>query len=210
MYIPKHFEQPSIEAMHELMVASPFVTLVTLGTDGLCGNHIPMELHKEPQPYGTLVGHVARANPVWQISNGKEAMVIFQGPNAYITPSWYPSKAETGKVVPTWNYAVVHAHGIVRVINDPQWVKAHIEKLTNHQEASFAHPWAVSDAPSDYTEKLFGGVVGIEIAITKLVGKWKVSQNRPEPDKAGVVTGLRSLGISEASQMAEFVERGTG
>src|SRR5688572_3196324 len=146
--------------MHGLMDSNPFATLVTFSTEGLCADHIPMELNKELQPYGTLAGHVARANSVWQVANGKDALVIFHGPNAYITPSWYPSKSETGKVVPTWNYAVVHAHGIVRAIEDLQWLKAHIEKLTNHQESSIADPWTVSDAPREFTEKLLNGVVG--------------------------------------------------
>ena len=207
MYIPKHFEQPSVEAMHALMSTNPFATLVTHGPEGLCANHIPIEVHEDPKPYGTLVGHVARANPVWRdASNNQESMVIFQGANAYITPSWYPSKKESGRVVPTWNYAVVHAYGHMRVVDDPQWVKAHIEKLTNRQESSFPHPWAISDAPIEFTEKLIGGVVGIEMVITKLEGKWKMSQNRPESDRDGVARGLRSLGTSSALKMAEYVE----
>lgn len=209
MHVPSHFEQPSVEAMQALIAANPFATLITLGAEGLCGNHIPMELRKEPQPYGTLVGHVARANPVWrELANSSEALVIFQGVNTYITPSWYPSKKETGMVVPTWNYVVVHAHGNLRVIDDPQWIKAHVDNLTHYQEASFSHPWAVSDAPGEYIQKLIGNVVGIEMPITRLVGKWKVSQNRPEPDRAGVVEGLREIGTAAALQMAELVERG--
>ncbi len=211
MYTPKHFEQPSIEAMHEHVRAYPLATLITLGAEGLCANHIPMHLSESPQPYGLLSGHVPRSNPVWrEASNQVEAIVIFQGPNAYITPSWYASKKETGKVVPTWNYTVVHAHGHIRVIDDAQWLRAHLETITNQHEASHAHPWAVADAPNDFTEKLLGSLVGIEISISKLVGKWKVSQNRPEQDRAGVVAGLRSLGVSDTSQMAELVERGTG
>jgi transcriptional regulator len=148
---------------------------------------------------------------VWrEASNGTETIVIFQGPNAYITPSWYATKKETGKVVPTWNYTVVHAHGHIRSIDSAQWVRAHLETLTNQQEASFSQPWSVSDAPSEYTERLIGGLVGIEIAISKLVGIWKVSQNRPEQDRAGVVAGLRNLGAPDALQMAELVERGVG
>jgi transcriptional regulator len=193
--------------MHELMTNNPFATLVTLSAEGLCANHIPFELRKAPEPYGTLVGHVARANPVWQASEGKEAIVIFHGTNAYITPSWYPTKAETGKVVPTWNYAVVHAHGSVRVTEDTQWLRSHIENLTNVQESPFSHPWSVSDAPADFTEKLLSRIVGIEISVNKLSGKWKVSQNRSKPDKAGVVDGLRELG---EIQMAELVAHGTG
>lgn len=210
MYIPKHFEQLSIEAMHELIRAYPLATLVTLDAEGLCANHIPLLLSEKPEPYGLLSGHVPRSNPVWEASNQTVAIVIFQGPNAYITPSWYASKQETGKVVPTWNYTVVHAHGHIRAIDNPQWLRAHLEVLTNQQEAPFAHPWSVSDAPRDFTEKLLASLVGIEIQISKLIGKWKVSQNRPEQDKAGVVAGLRRLDISNTSQMAELVERGTG
>jgi transcriptional regulator len=208
MYIPKHFEQPSVEAMHALISSNPFAALVTYGSEGLCANHIPMELHEEPKPYGTLVGHVARANPVWrEVSNNHESMVIFQGANIYITPSWYPSKKESGKVVPTWNYAVVHAHGYIRVVDDAQWVKAHIEQLINRQESSFAQPWTISDAPREFIERLILGVVGIEIPITRLVGKWKVSQNQPESDRGGIVSGLCGLGTPNALQMAEYVER---
>lgn len=210
MYIPKHFEQPSIEAMHALIRAYPLATLVTFGAEGLRADHIPLLLSENPAPYGLLSGHIPRANPVWrEASNQTESIVVFQGPDAYITPSWYASKQETGKVVPTWNYAVVHAHGRIRVIDDAQWLRAHLEMLTQQQEGAFAHPWSVSDAPSDFTEKLFAGLVGIEIHIDKLVGKWKVSQNRSEQDKAGVAAGLRGLGVSNASQMAELVERGT-
>ncbi len=208
MYIPRPFEQPGIEAMHELVMAYPFATLVTLGAAGLCVNHVPMELDKLKQPRGTLLCHVARANPLWrEVSEGSEAVAVFHGPHAYVTPSWYPSKSESGKVVPTWNYIVVHAHGQIRVIDDTRWVKAQIEKLTARQEASFPHPWAVSDAPADYTEKLLGSIVGIEITITRLEGKWKASQNRPESDRASVAAGLRELGMAS---MAEFVERGAG
>lgn len=210
MYIPKHFEQPDIQAMHELIRAHPLATLVTFGVDGLCANHIPLLLSEKPEPYGLLSGHVPRTNPVWcEASSQVEAMVIFQGPDAYITPSWYASKQQTGKVVPTWNYTVVHAHGHIRAIDDTEWLRAHLEMLTNQQEAAFPHPWSVSDAPGDFTEKLLGNLIGIEIPISKLIGKWKVSQNRPEPDKAGVVTGLRSLGVSNSSRMADLVERGT-
>lgn len=211
MYTPKHFEQPSIEAMHALVRSYPLGTLITLGAQGLCANHIPMHLSDKPAPYGLLSGHVPRANPVWhEASPDVEVMVIFQGPNAYITPSWYATKKETGKVVPTWNYTVVHAHGHLRVIDDAQWLRAHLETITHQQEASLANPWAVSDAPSDFTEKLFSHLVGIEITISKLFGKWKVSQNRPARDQAGVVAGLRSAGVADASQMARLIERGTG
>ena len=204
MYIPKHFEQLSVDAMYELIDNYPFATLVTCGDSGLCADHVPMEVDRS---LGVLRCHVARANPVWRkVSDGTQAMVIFQGPDAYISPSWYPTKTETGKVVPTWNYAVVHAHGSIRVGDDVQWKRNLVEKLANQHEASFPDPWAVSDAPSDYIEKMLGSIVGMEIAISRLEGKWKLSQNRPETDREGTVKGLRNLG---ATAMAELVERGT-
>lgn len=208
MHIPRHFEQPDIAALHALVAAHPLTTLVTHGTAGFRANHLPMDLDPNPQPFGSLLCHVARANPLWrELSDGAGAIAIFHGPQAYVSPSWYPSKAESGKVVPTWNYVVVHAHGTLRVIDDARWVKAQIEKLTIRQEAGFAHPWAVSDAPVDYTQTLLGSIVGIEIAITRLEGKWKASQNRTEPDRSGVAAGLRATG---AYSMADFVERSTG
>jgi transcriptional regulator len=202
LYIPRHFEQPSVVLMQECMAANPLATLVTLTPDGLCADHIPMRLRPELHPYGTLTGHVARANPVWHLADGREVLVIFRGPDAYITPSWYASKSTSGKVVPTWNYTAVHAYGTLRAIQDVEWLKTHVTELTDHHEASFANPWSVSDAPTDFTEKLLHGIVGIEIAISRLQGKWKLSQNRPDEDRAGVVAGLRALG---ADAMAELV-----
>jgi len=211
VYTPKHFEQQSIAAMHAHIRAYPLATLVTLGADGLCANHIPMYLTEKPQPNGMLAGHVPRSNPVWrETDKSVAALVIFHGPNAYITPSWYPEKKETGRVVPTWNYTVVHARGRMRIVDDAAWLKAHLEQLTDHQEAPLSHPWAVADAPTDFTEKLSAALVGIEIPISSLVGKWKLSQNRPEQDKAGVVSGLLGVAALGAAQMAELVEHGTG
>ena len=181
MYIPKHFEQTNLEAMHELIRAYPFATLITSSSDGLDVNHIPIHLSQEPRPYGLLSGHVNRTNPVWQeTADVMKATVVFQGPHAYITPSWYASKSEHGQVVPTWNYTVVHAHGSMRVINDAEWLKSHLELLTDQLEAPFPHPWSVADAPGDFTEKLLEHVVGIEITVDKLEGQWKVSQNRQD------------------------------
>jgi transcriptional regulator len=160
-----------------------------------------------PAPFGTLRGHVARANPIWrEVVPGSEVLAIFQGPEAYVTPSWYPTKAETGKVVPTWNYAVAHAYGILRVVEDSTWVRTQLEALTAHNEAAFAAPWQVSDAPHEYIDKLLGAVVGIEIVITRLVGKWKTSQNQAESNREGVAHGLRGLGGEEAIAMADLVD----
>ncbi|MDO8264719.1 MAG: FMN-binding negative transcriptional regulator [Gallionella sp.] len=203
MYIPKHFEQPRIELMHELIRARPLATLVTLSSGGLAANHIPLHLSDAPAPFGTLRGHVARANPVWSdFAKDIGVLAIFHGPDAYITPSWYATKKETGKVVPTWNYAVVHAHGALRVIDDAAWVRAHLETLTDYHEMNFPKPWAVSDAPREFTEKLVESVVGIEIVIIRLSGKWKVSQNQSAQNQAGVIEGLGCCGHREAAAMA--------
>lgn len=209
MYAPKHFEQNNIEAMHALIRAFPLATLITQGTNGIAVNHIPMHLSKGPNQNGLLSGHVPRANPVWQACDvdGK-AIAVFQGAHAYITPSWYASKKQHGKVVPTWNYTVVHAHGPIRVIHDGSWLMSHLERLTDQLESSFAHPWSVSDAPSDFTEKLLDHLVGIEIPIDTLEGKWKVSQNRPAEDRVGVANGLKDVGGSNEGLMAELVSRG--
>ncbi len=208
MYVPKHFEELRVEPMHELMRACPLATLVTLGAAGLSANHLPFALLADPLPYGTLQCHVARANPVWQDGPAEvEALVVFHGPDAYISPSWYPSKQQTGKVVPTWNYAVVHAYGRLRVIEDAKWLRTLVEGLTNRHEADLPDPWQVSDAPLAYTENLLGAIVGIEIVVTKLIGKWKASQNRPDADRTGVINGLRDSGQSHSLRMAELVER---
>jgi transcriptional regulator len=204
MYLPKHFAEPRVEVMHELMRAHPLATLVTFSSSGLDANHIPLQLVADATPFGTLQGHVARANPLWQtFDKGVEVLVIFQGPDAYISPSWYATKKETGKAVPTWNYAVVHAHGMLRAIDDTTWIRKQIEALTTRSEAPLPHPWAVTDAPDDYVEKMIAAVVGIEIEITRLSGKWKVSQNQPTENQAGIIEALRSNGNTA---MADLVE----
>jgi transcriptional regulator len=206
MYNPKHFEEPRIEVMHELMRARPLATLVTLSSGELNANHIPLHLADAPAPFGTLRGHVARANPVWNdFAKDVAVLAIFHGPDSYITPSWYATKRETGKVVPTWNYAVVHAYGNLRVIDDASWVRAQLEALTAHNEAGFAHPWTVSDAPHEYTDKLLEAIVGFEIVITKLAGKWKVSQNQPAQNQASVIAGLSNSDLRDAAAMAAMV-----
>jgi len=208
MYIPKHFEESRIGALHGLIREHPLGTLVTLTAKGLEANHLPFEIDPEPAPFGTLRGHIARANPLWrETSAGAEALVVFQGPTAYVSPGWYPTKKETGKVVPTWNYAVVHAHGVPRFIEDRAWLRAFVERLTNRHEAGRADPWKITDAPRDYVETMLGAIVGIEMPLARLVGKWKVSQNRPAADRAGVVEGLRRQGGEAAAAMAELVRR---
>lgn len=208
MYIPKHHEETDLAVLHALIKSHPLGAWVTQGDGELLANHIPFLLDPERGECGTLVGHVARANRVWEsFSTTVDSVVIFQGAETYITPSWYPSKHAHGKAVPTWNYAVVHAHGLPRVIEDRDWLLRHITQLTDTHEADQALPWKVSDAPEEFTERLLGAIVGIEIPIVRLVGKWKVSQNRPEPDKLGVVAGLLARDDPQSKQMAAMVGR---
>lgn len=207
MYIPQKFAQPDVNAMHELIRAHPLATLVALSSSGLEANHIPMYLSAGAGPYGTLQGHVARANPLWQDFDGSvEVLLVFHGPEAYISPSLYATKKETGKVVPTWNYAVVHAYGPLVIRDDAIWLREQLERLTGHNEATRTQQWKVSDAPHDYTEKLIAAVVGIEIPITRLSGKWKVSQNQPVVNQVSVIDGLESSGLRGSAEMAALVK----
>ncbi|MGC3980135.1 MAG: FMN-binding negative transcriptional regulator [Steroidobacteraceae bacterium] len=209
MYIPKHYEETDLAVLHSLARAHPLGTWATQGEGELIVNHVPFILDSSRGANGTLMGHVARANGVWQsFSKTVESVVVFQGAESYITPSWYPSKHAHGKAVPTWNYAVVHAHGLPVVIEDKVWLLNHLNQLTDQHESEQALPWKVSDAPTDYIEKMVAAIVGIEIPITKLVGKWKVSQNRQEPDKLGVVAGLLAKGNRRSKDMAALVNAG--
>ena len=208
MYVPKLLEETDLTVLHGLMRAHPLGTWVTQAEGQLVANHIPFYVDTTRGACGTLVGHVARANPVWKsFSTDVESLVIFQGAETYITPSWYPSKHADGKAVPTWNYAVVHASGMPQAIRDRDWLLHHLEQLTDTQESRQALPWKVSDAPADYIDQLVAGIVGIEIPIARVVGKWKVSQNRPEPDKLGVVAGLLGRGDSQSKEMAGLVQK---
>jgi transcriptional regulator len=208
MYVPKAFDQPDVAELHALMETYPLGTLVTMTTDGLDANHIPFVLDAEPRPYGTLRGHVSRANAVWSASRHDiDALVIFRGPDAFVSPSWYPTKQETGRVVPTWNYAVVHAHGPLRIVEDRDWLRSNVERLTTAHESRRAHPWQVTDAPADYIDAQLGAIVGIEVAIARLVGKWKLSQNRQPHDRNGVVDGLTREGSAGADAVADAMRR---
>ena len=208
MYIPKHFEQRDVATMQELIRANPFATLVTAGSEGLCVNHTPLHLTEQPAPYGLLAGHIPRANPLSQeAANGLDAAAIFHGPHAYISPSWYVSQAETRKFVPTWNYTVVHAHGRIRFIDDAKWLRAHLDKFTMQLEAEQPHPWSIADAPADFIEMLLPNLIGIEIVIDKLEGKWKVSQNRSIADRNSAASVLEKSGNSHASAIAELMRR---
>ena len=191
MYAPASFREERLEVLHGLMAAHPLGALVRLGDDGLCADHVPFEIAvPTPEaPFGTLRAHVARANPLWRAA-GADCMVIFQGPHAYITPAWYAEKQRSGKEVPTFNYAVVHAHGTLRAIEDAGWLLGLVERLTARHEADQAAPWRVSDAPADYIGKLLKAIVGIEIPLTRLTGKWKLGQNRSLADQATMAHGL--------------------
>jgi transcriptional regulator len=211
MYVPAHFEETRPEVLHELIREHPLAALVTLGSEGLNANHIPLELDPAPAPFGTLRGHVARGNPVWRdFSRDVEALAVFQGPQAYISPSWYQTKRETGKVVPTYNYIVVHAYGPMRVIEDRAWLRGLVERLTSRYEAGSREPWKVTDAPADFVEQMLGAIVGIEIPLTRLLGKWKVSQNRPAVDREGVVAALRESSGGDAQAMSALVKKAAG
>jgi transcriptional regulator len=206
MYNPNHFREQRVEVLHELIGQNRLATLITLGPEGLVANHIPLILHPDPAPLGTLFGHVARANALWRDSRPDvEAMAIFQGPDAYISPSWYPSHQETGRVVPTWNYAVVHAHGPLRVFEDPALLERHVRELTSLEELSMPQPWSPDQAPPDFLEAMLKGIVGLEIPLTRLEGKWKVNQNRLPQDRAGAVRGLRAKGDPDSEIMADLI-----
>ncbi|HEX7650118.1 MAG TPA: FMN-binding negative transcriptional regulator [Noviherbaspirillum sp.] len=207
MYIPSQFEENRLEVLHGLIAANPLGTLVTLASDGLNANHIPFEIDSSAGEFGTLRAHVARNNPVWHDRrDDAEPMVVFQGPHAYISPSWYPTKLEHGKVVPTYNYAVVHAYGPLRIIEDPAWLHDFLARLTAREERHAGSDWKIGDAPADYIEKMLSAIVGIEIPISRIVGKWKVSQNQPETNRAGVVAGLQKIGGDESLAMAQLVQ----
>lgn len=191
MYQPPHFREDDLGVQHALIKAHPLGLLITAGTDGPTANLLPFHLHPELSPKGTLKVHMARANGQWKdIAAGAPVLVVFQGAENYITPSWYAVKRETGKVVPTWNYAMVQVRGQARVHEDAAWLHAQIGALTDEHEAPRAEPWAVSDAPERYIEAQLKGIVGIEIEIAEISGKWKVSQNRSDADRAMVATGL--------------------
>ncbi len=208
MYVPKHFEETRIEILHELIQTHPLATLVVLSSQGLDAHHIPFELAPEPTPFGTLRGHVARANPLWRdFSHEVEALAIFQSADAYISPAWYATKRETARVVPTWNYAVVHAYGALQIIEDRVWLRGLVERLTNQHEAGRSEPWKVAEAPPDFIEGLLDAIVGIEIPVTRLIGKWKLSQNRPARDRDGVVEGLLRESSDSATAMADLVRQ---
>lgn len=206
MYVSKHHQLNDHEAVMSLIETHPLGAWVCHSADGLIANHVPFFLDRTRGPHGTLMGHVARANGVWrQLFPETPSVVMFQGAQSYITPGWYPGKAEHGKVVPTWNYVVAHAHGIARVIEDPGWMLDMLNRLTNANESRQASPWRVGDAPSGYIENLMRGIVGIEISIDRLEGKLKASQDEALPDRRGTVEGLQSNHSEQSRAMAGLV-----
>ena len=209
MYQPDLFRVDDVPQMHALMRARPFATLVSAGSLGLYASHLPTVL-KDEGAYGVIECHLGRANPhckeLGQVSSQLgEALMIFQGAEGYITPNWYPTKAKTGKVVPTWNYGVVHAYGRPEVINDPEWLRRHVTELTAQQERGAAKPWAVSDAPESFVTAMLRGIVGFRFVIARLEGKWKMSQNREMADREGVVKGLRARSEGDDLDIADYV-----
>ncbi len=189
MYLPRHFEQKDPAVLAAAMHEHPLATLVIVTPAGPTADLIPLEYHPQLGPHGTLRGHVARANPLWRHA-GAAALAVFHGPQAYVSPNGYPSKREHGKVVPTWNYTMVQARGTLRAVDEAPWLRALVGRLTERHESTLPAPWAVSDAPDDYVQTMLGAIVGIEIELTSLVGKWKVSQNRDAADRAGVAAAL--------------------
>ncbi|MGA7525562.1 MAG: FMN-binding negative transcriptional regulator [Acidobacteriaceae bacterium] len=207
MYIPRVNRETRVPVMHELIAAHPFGTLVSVGSSGLVASHIPIVLEQDGSELGILRAHIARANPQWSDFNSSiDALAIFSGPHHYISASWYPGAKENGAVVPTWNYAVVHAYGPLRLVEDPERLLDHLVKLADIHEAGSANPWKVSDAPAEFIREQMRGIVGLEIPIRRLEGKWKVSQNRNERDRNAVLEGLADLGTPESLTMKRLVE----
>jgi len=203
MYIPDAFAEDRAELLRQSIHEQPFAALIVWEGERMIANHLPLLLDAEG---GKLVGHVARANPLWQqCAEGAPAIAIFSGVHHYVSPSWYPSKRETGQVVPTWNYAVVHVHGSVRFVHDAQWLHALVTRLTERMEHGRKDRWHVSDAPGDFVERMLGAIVGVELAITRIEGKRKLSQNRPRRERDGVIAGLANEPDDNARIMAEMM-----
>ena len=206
MYQPPHFREDDLGVQQALIRAYPLGLLITAGASGLIANSVPFHLDADASEKGTLRLHLARANGQWRdVAAGAPVLAVFQGADSYITPSWYQTKAESGKVVPTWNYAVVQARGPARVIDDAAWLLAQINAITGQQEGQREQPWSVGDAPEDFIRAQLKGIIGIEIEITAIEGKWKVSQNRPVTDRESVAKGLDEM--ADQAEMQELVRR---
>ncbi|NGT15841.1 FMN-binding negative transcriptional regulator [Achromobacter insolitus] len=208
MYLPSAFREDSLEVQHDFIRAHPLGVLMTSGDGGLMANHIPCLLYPEG-PHGVLRSHVARANPqLADLATGRECLIVFHGPQAYVTPSWYPTKAETHKVVPTWNFVAVHVWGSPVIQDDPAWLRAQLDALTDSQEKARTQPWRVDEAPADFIAAQMRAIVGVEIPVSRIEGKWKVSQNRTLADRRGVAEGL--AGEAGDAVMAALVARRGG
>lgn len=195
MYLPEPFAETNILELQRVVREHPLGILVTHTRNGLDANHIPFELDDTRGSFGTLLAHIARANPVWgQVENGTQVLVIFRGAQGYISPNWYPSKQETHRHVPTWNYEVVHAHGRIKAVDDERFVRGVVARLTRQHETTEPHPWKIGDAPQDYIDQMLKQIVGIEIEVTRMEGKRKLSQNRDRRDFEGVVLALEKQG----------------
>lgn len=201
MYLPRHFQEQRPEALHDLIDKHPLGMLVTHGSDGLDANHVPFELDAGEGPHGVLRAHVARNNPLWQsVAHGDEVLVVFRAQDAYISPNWYPSKHEAHKQVPTWNYRVVHAHGRITVHDDERHVRGLVARLTRRHEANQPRPWKMGDAPPEYIDTMLKSIVGLEVAVERLVGKYKLSQNREARDRLSAAQALIGQGDSELGE----------
>lgn len=197
MYCQPQFKQDDPAILHALIRSHPLATLVVASPSGVTADLLPFVLYPDEGEYGVLRAHAPRANPVCgALLEGAECLVVFQGPDAYVSPSWYASKAETHKVVPTWNFTMVQARGNARLVDDGQWLRRQLDDLTDAHEARMPQPWKVADAPADFLESICRAIVGIEIPITAIAGKWKTSQNRSTADRAGVTAGLQQHGES--------------
>jgi len=206
MYVPPAFAEDRLPVLHDAIRQTRLATLVTLGGDGLEASHVPLLLDAGAGPHGTLVGHLSKGNPQWRrLSPEVPALAIFSGPDAYVTPSWYETKKQTGKAVPTWNYVVVHAYGPLELFDDADSLRDVVTRLTERHEAGRPDAWAVSDAPEDFLQGMFKGIVGFRLPIARIEGKWKLSQNRPAEDRAGVVAGLREDGGAEELAVADLM-----
>jgi len=211
MYTPSYFKVTETADVHAMMRAQPFAILVTHGSEGITATHLPTVLKVDADcPLGRIECHLARPNPQWKtLTPDIDALMIFQGPEAYIRPGWYPSKAEQGKVVPTWNYAAVHAYGHLETVEDKDWLLAHVSELSDQQEPPYAAPWSTADAPANFLDALVRGIVGLKLTIRRLEGKSKMSQNRPAADRAGVAEGLAQRARGEDITIASLVAKST-
>ena len=209
MYVPPHFVEDDKSALHRAIRETRLATLVTLGSEGMEASHVPILLDEGEGPYGAIRGHLARANPQWRRASAETpALVMFLGPDAYVSPNWYATKRETGKVVPTWNYLAIHAYGRVEFFEDAERLRAIVTSLTQRHEGRREKPWAVSDAPEDYIQAQLRGIIGFRLPIDRLEGKWKLSQNRPEADRRGVIEGLEGEGGAPESAIAQRMKDG--